>query len=72
MRAGTITSPAGVFSRRSRLIKDLIENHSKELGINRRAITDQEVLERCIFLMINEGANILGEKNCSSSGATST
>ena len=52
----------GRVSRHSRLIKDLIENHSKELGINRRAITDQEVLERCIFLMINEGANILGEK----------
>ena len=48
--------------RHSRLIKDVIENHSKELGINRRDITDQEILERCILLMINEGANILGDK----------
>ena len=46
----------------SPLVKDLIENHSKELGINRRAIKDQEIIERCLFLMINEGANIIGEK----------
>lgn len=30
-------------------------------GIQRRAISDQEILERCIYPMINEGARILEE-----------
>jgi 3-hydroxyacyl-CoA dehydrogenase len=34
---------------------------SKELGIERRAVTDQEILERCMYSMINEGAKILDE-----------
>jgi len=34
--------------------------HSK--GIERRSISDQEILERCLYSMINEGAKILEEK----------
>ncbi|KAF0132833.1 MAG: 3-hydroxyacyl-CoA dehydrogenase, partial [Xanthobacteraceae bacterium] len=30
-------------------------------GINRRAISDEEILQRCIYPMINEGAKILEE-----------
>ena len=30
-------------------------------GISRRPISDQEILERCIYPMINEGARILEE-----------
>lgn len=43
------------------LIEELIVKHSKEVGIKRRAITDQEILERAIYSMINEGAKILEE-----------
>jgi 3-hydroxyacyl-CoA dehydrogenase len=43
------------------LIEELILNHSKERGITRRVITDQEILERALYSMINEGAKILEE-----------
>jgi 3-hydroxyacyl-CoA dehydrogenase len=43
------------------LIEELIIAHSRERGITRRAITDQEILERAIYIMINEGAKILEE-----------
>jgi 3-hydroxyacyl-CoA dehydrogenase len=43
------------------LIEDLIVNHSAERGLGRRAISDQEILERCLYSMINEGAKILDE-----------
>lgn len=43
------------------MIEELILNHSKEVGIERRAITDQEIVERAIYSMINEGAKILEE-----------
>ncbi len=42
-------------------IAKLIESISKELGIKRRPVSDQEILERCMFTHINEGAKILGE-----------
>ena len=34
---------------------------SEELGFERRSIGEQEVIERCIYTMINEGAKILAE-----------
>jgi 3-hydroxyacyl-CoA dehydrogenase len=42
-------------------IETLIVAASEELGIERREISDQEIIERCIYTMINEGAKILGE-----------
>ena len=43
------------------LIEELIIKHSEERGITRRKITDQEILERALYAMINEGAKILEE-----------
>ncbi len=43
------------------LVEDLILKHSLALGFTRRAISDQEILERSLYSMINEGANILEE-----------
>jgi 3-hydroxyacyl-CoA dehydrogenase len=43
------------------LIEELIAQHSRERGIARRAISDQEIEERCIYALINEGAKILEE-----------
>ena len=43
------------------LIEELIIKHSKEVNIARRTITDQEIVERAIYAMINEGAKILEE-----------
>ena len=39
----------------------LIEKTAQEAGIERRHITDEEIIERCIYIMINEGAKILEE-----------
>ena len=41
--------------------QQLIEQFRKEQGITPREITDQEILERCVYVMINEGAKILEE-----------
>jgi 3-hydroxyacyl-CoA dehydrogenase len=42
-------------------IAALIAATSKELGIERREIGEAEILERCIYPLINEGARILDE-----------
>jgi 3-hydroxyacyl-CoA dehydrogenase len=42
-------------------IESLIVEHSRRRGIERREITDQEILQRCLYPMINEGARILAE-----------
>jgi 3-hydroxyacyl-CoA dehydrogenase len=39
----------------------LIETSAKEAGIPRRAISPEEIIERCLYVMINEGARILEE-----------
>ena len=43
------------------VIEQLIVEHSLEAGIERRVIGDQEIVERCLYSMINEGAKILAE-----------
>ncbi|HYW93553.1 MAG TPA: 3-hydroxyacyl-CoA dehydrogenase NAD-binding domain-containing protein [Gammaproteobacteria bacterium] len=42
-------------------IEKLIVEHSKGIGIERREVSDQEILERCMYTMVNEGAKILEE-----------
>jgi 3-hydroxyacyl-CoA dehydrogenase len=39
----------------------LIEKTAQEAGIQRRHISDDEIIERCLYIMINEGAKILEE-----------
>ena len=39
----------------------LIEQTAREAGIPRRTIGAEEIVERCIYIMINEGARILEE-----------
>jgi 3-hydroxyacyl-CoA dehydrogenase len=45
----------------SQLVNDMIVKHSADLGIERRKITDQEIIERLVYALVNEGANILEE-----------
>jgi 3-hydroxyacyl-CoA dehydrogenase len=40
-------------------VVQIVEETSKELGIERQEIDDEEVLQRCIFALVNEGARIL-------------
>jgi 3-hydroxyacyl-CoA dehydrogenase len=42
-------------------VTDLIVAASAKLGIERREISDQEILERCMYPLVNEGARILDE-----------
>ncbi len=42
-------------------IARLIEGVSRELGIARRSFTRDEIVERCVYALINEGAKILEE-----------
>jgi 3-hydroxyacyl-CoA dehydrogenase len=42
-------------------VDNLIVEHSKQVGIERRTISDEEIIERCLYAMINEGAKILQE-----------
>ncbi|MCL6640080.1 MAG: enoyl-CoA hydratase/isomerase family protein [Candidatus Rokubacteria bacterium] len=42
-------------------VERIIQEVSRELGIRRREISDQEILERLLYPMINEGAKILEE-----------
>ncbi len=39
----------------------IIEEFRKKSGVNSRTISDEEIVERCIYPMINEGAKILEE-----------
>ena len=43
-------------------IEKLIEETTAKLGLKRRQIDDQEILERLMYPMLNEGARILEEK----------
>jgi 3-hydroxyacyl-CoA dehydrogenase len=43
-------------------IEKLIEETLAKLGLKRRQIDDQEILERMVYPMINQGAHILEEK----------
>ena len=45
----------------SQVVNDMIVQHSKDLGIERRKISDQEIAERLIYSLVNEGAHILDE-----------
>jgi 3-hydroxyacyl-CoA dehydrogenase len=45
----------------SPVVEKIILDFAANKGINRRSISDDEILERCIYPMINEGAKILDE-----------
>jgi 3-hydroxyacyl-CoA dehydrogenase len=42
-------------------VEQLILAHSAERGFTRREIDPQEILERCLYAMVNEGANLIEE-----------
>ena len=45
----------------SSLVADLIKDHAEKSGVTRREFSDEEILDRCVLPMINEGAKILDE-----------
>ncbi len=45
----------------SDVVNDMIVKHSADIGVARRKISDQEIVERLVFAMVNEAALILEE-----------
>ncbi|TNE37267.1 MAG: 3-hydroxyacyl-CoA dehydrogenase [Alphaproteobacteria bacterium] len=43
------------------IVEDIIVKAARDAGINRREVSDEEILKRCIYPMINEAAKILEE-----------
>ena len=43
-------------------VAEIARGESAALGIERRAVDDGEILERCLFALVNEGARILAEE----------
>ncbi|MDE2115502.1 MAG: 3-hydroxyacyl-CoA dehydrogenase, partial [Hyphomicrobiales bacterium] len=42
-------------------VDQIITDYRREIGVNPRQISDSEIVERCIFALVNEGARILEE-----------
>jgi len=45
----------------SPVVQQVIEDFARKQGVERRAIGDEEIIERTIYTMVNEGAKILEE-----------
>ncbi|HET8745284.1 MAG TPA: 3-hydroxyacyl-CoA dehydrogenase NAD-binding domain-containing protein [Ramlibacter sp.] len=45
----------------SKLVEDMVAEHRKSLGIEPRKISDDEIVQRLVFALVNEGARILEE-----------
>ncbi|MGZ5847673.1 MAG: 3-hydroxyacyl-CoA dehydrogenase NAD-binding domain-containing protein [Ramlibacter sp.] len=45
----------------SKLVEDMIAEHRKSLGITPRKISDEEIVQRLVFALVNEGAHIVEE-----------
>jgi 3-hydroxyacyl-CoA dehydrogenase len=43
----------------SPLVEKMIEDHRKELGITPRKISDEEIVQRLVYSLVNEGARIV-------------
>jgi len=54
-------APGDRTPRPSPVVADIIEKSSKEFGITRRKISDQEILERCLLSLMNVGCEVLSE-----------
>ncbi|HWD23449.1 MAG TPA: 3-hydroxyacyl-CoA dehydrogenase NAD-binding domain-containing protein [Burkholderiales bacterium] len=42
-------------------VESIIERHRREIGVIARKISDEEIIERCMYALANEGAHILEE-----------
>ncbi|MDB5963347.1 MAG: 3-hydroxyacyl-CoA dehydrogenase [Massilia sp.] len=42
-------------------VNEMIVKHSADIGVERRKITDEEIVERLVYALVNEGAHILEE-----------
>ena len=59
--AGTTTKPGKRDAIPEPGRPTMIDEHREELGITPRKISDEEIVERCVYALVNEGARILEE-----------
>ena len=52
----------------SPLVTKMVEDHRKELGITPRKISDEEIVQRLVYALVNEGARILEDGIASKAG----
>jgi len=45
----------------SKLVEDMIAKHRQDLGITPRQVSDEEIVQRLVFSLVNEAAHILEE-----------
>jgi len=46
---------------RDTVVDDIVDAYRKEAGITPRKVSDEEIVQRCIYALVNEGARILDE-----------
>ena len=42
-------------------VEQMIEDYRKEIGVTPRKISDEQIVQRCIYALVNEGARLLDE-----------
>ncbi|HXE20884.1 MAG TPA: 3-hydroxyacyl-CoA dehydrogenase NAD-binding domain-containing protein [Rhodoferax sp.] len=52
----------------SKLVEDMLDKHRKDLGITPRKISDEEIVQRLVYSLVNEAARILEEGIASKAG----
>ena len=45
----------------SKVVTDMVEQHRRDLGITPRKISDEEIVQRLVYALVNEGAKIVEE-----------
>jgi 3-hydroxyacyl-CoA dehydrogenase len=46
---------------RDPVVDEIVDSHRKDAGITPRKVSDEEIVQRCIYALVNEGARILDE-----------
>ncbi|MBV6424296.1 MAG: Fatty acid oxidation complex subunit alpha [Steroidobacteraceae bacterium] len=54
-------APGDRTARPSAAVEQMIVEYSKEIGVKRRVVSDEEIVDRVVYALVNEGAKILEE-----------
>ncbi len=60
-KAGYYLYPCGRTALVDPAIDRMVVDYSRELGIERHEFSDETIVERCVFALVNEGASVVGE-----------
>ncbi len=59
---GIYDYPDGRTAQPDPVIEQMLASYSAEHGIERRRVTPDEIVDRCVLALVNEGANILADE----------